>query len=146
MPGSAVTPYRRPVYLAIVALGGGVGTETRFLITDAVARALSAPVITFVLNVVGSVLLGVLLEALALRGPDQGVRRRLRLLLGTGFLGGFTTYSTLALDAATLLSDGHWEAGVGYGVGSVVAGVLAAAVGVWIAVVAHRPRPAVEDQ
>lgn len=146
MPASGLPPYRRPVYLAVVALGGAFGTETRFLITDAVAPAMSAPAITFVINVVGSLLLGVLLEALALRGSDQGVRRRLRLLLGTGFLGGFTTYSTLALDAATLLFDGRWDSGIAYGLGSVIAGVLAAAVGVWIAMMAHRVQPEVGEQ
>lgn len=144
MPGSQLPPYRRPIYLVVVAFGGAVGVETRYLITDAVAPAISAPAITFVINVVGSLLLGVLLESLALHGPDTGARRTLRLLLGTGFLGGFTTYSTLALDTATYLDNGHWDTGVGYGVGSVVSGVLAAAVGVWIAIVAGR-RKAVEE-
>lgn len=146
MPASGLPPYRRPVYLVVVAVGGAVGVETRFLITDAVAPAMSAPAITFVINIVGSLLLGVLLEALALRGPDQGVRRRLRLLVGTGFLGGFTTYSTLAVDAATLLADGHPDAGIAYGLGSVIAGVLAAAVGVWAAAIAHRQTPAAGDR
>lgn len=143
MPGSEVprsqpAPYRRPVYLGIVGFGGAVGAETRYLLTNVSAPAMSAPAIIFVINVVGSLLLGLLLESLALRGPDEGVRRRLRLLLGTGFLGGFTTYSTLALDAATYLDGGHWVTAIGYGVGSVIAGLLAAAVGVWIAVVTRR--------
>ena len=138
MPGVESPPYRRPGYLAAVGVGGAIGAEARYLITDAVAPALSAPAITFVINVVGSLLLGLLLESLALRGSDTGVRRTLRLLLGTGFLGGFTTYSTLALDAATFLAAGHWATAIGYGVGSIIAGVLAAAVGVWIALSARR--------
>jgi CrcB protein len=141
-----VPPYRRPGYLLTVAVGGAVGTATRFMITDAVAPSVSAPAITFVINVAGSLLLGVLLEALALRGPDRGLRRRLRLLLGTGFLGGFTTYSTLAVDVATFLSDGHAGTGIGYGIGSIVAGVSAAAVGVWIAATARRHRPTTEER
>lgn len=138
MPGTELPPYRRPVYLAVVALGGAVGAEVRYQLTDAVAPAMSAPAITFVINVVGSLLLGVLLESLALRGPDVGVRRLLRLLLGTGFLGGFTTYSSLAVDAATYLDSGHWDTAIGYGLGSVISGVLAAAVGIWIAIALRR--------
>ncbi|QGN35271.1 CrcB family protein [Microlunatus sp. Gsoil 973] len=131
--------------MLIVAVGGAIGTETRFQITDAVAPAMSAPAITFVINVVGSLLLGVVLEKLALGGPDQGVRRRLRLLLGTGFLGGFTTYSTLAVDVATFLSHGDAGTGIGYGLGTVISGVLAAAVGVWLAAASHR-RPSAGDR
>ncbi|GAB3913229.1 putative fluoride ion transporter CrcB [Microlunatus endophyticus] len=144
-PTPELPPYRRPVYLAVVALGGAVGAEVRYQLTNVVAPAISAPAITFVINVVGSLLLGVLLESLALRGPDVGLRRTLRLLLGTGFMGGFTTYSTLALDAATYLDTGHWGTGIAYGLGSVVAGVLAAAVGVWLAA-AVRGRKAVGEQ
>lgn len=138
MPKGEPPPYRRPGYLAVVGIGGAIGAEIRYVITDAVAPALSAPAITFVINVVGSLLLGLLLESLALRGPDTGVRRTLRLLLGTGFLGGFTTYSTLALDATTYLDTGHWDIGIAYGLGSIISGVLAAAVGLWIAMSARR--------
>jgi CrcB protein len=138
MPGTRSAPYRRPAYLAVVAIGGAVGAEARYQLTNVVAPVISAAAITFMINVAGSLLLGVLLESLALRGPDQGVRRRLRLLLGTGFLGGFTTYSTLALDVATFLSHGQAATAIGYGLGSVIAGVLAAAVGVWIAATTRR--------
>lgn len=138
MRGTVVPPYRRPGYLAVVAVGGAVGVEARFLITSAVTPALSQPGITLVINVVGSLVLGLLLEALALHGPDRGVRRGLRLLIGTGFCGGFTTYSTLGVDAATFIADGRWPVAILYGLGSVVPGVLAAAAGVWLAVIRHR--------
>lgn len=145
MPRPEVPPYRRPAYVGVVVGGGAVGTEARFQLTDVVAPVMSAPAIVFVINVVGSLLLGILLESLMLRGPDVGVRRMLRLLLGTGFIGGFTTYSTLALDAADYLDTGHWASGIGYGLGSVIAGVLAAAVGVWIAVVVRGSRSVTEQ-
>lgn len=138
MPETPLPPYRRPVYLAVVAIGGAVGTESRFMITSAVSSVMSAPVITLVINIVGSLLLGLLLESLALSGDDHGVRRRLRLLLGTGFLGGFTTYSTLALDTASYLSGGSWPAGIAYGLGTVLPGVLAAGAGIWLSLRLHR--------
>ena len=56
------------------------------------------------------------------RGPDVGVRQRLRLLLGTGFLGAFTTYSTLAVDTDRLLRDGYASVAVGYAAATVVTG------------------------
>lgn len=138
MRGSTVPPYLRPGYLVAVAAGGAVGVEARFLITSAVAPTLSQPAITLVINVVGSLVLGVLLEALALHGPDRGVRRTLRLLVGSGFCGGFTTYSTLGVDAATFVAGGRWTVAILYGLGSIVPGVLAAAAGVWLAVIRHR--------
>lgn len=149
MPGTELRPdqrhpYRRPVYLAAVALGGAVGAEVRYQVTAAVAPAMTAPAITFVINVVGSLLLGVLLESLALHGPDVGRRRMIRLLLGTGFLGGFTTYSTLALDAATYLDSEHWVTAIGYALGSVISGALAAAVGIWTAIAVRRRGTAAE--
>src|SRR5699024_11239433 len=56
------------------------------------------PVGTFLANISGAFLLGLLVESLSRRGADHGRRRDLRLLLGTGLLGGYTTYSALAND------------------------------------------------
>ena len=86
-----------------------------------------------IVNITGALLLGILLEALAVRGPDRGGRRRLRLLLGTGVLGGYTTYSLLAADVAGLLLDGRIAVALGYGVGSIVLGILAAWAGILLA-------------
>jgi fluoride exporter len=134
----SVPPHLRPGYLGLVAVGGAVGTVTRYLITNAVAPTLSQPAITMIINIVGSLLLGVLLEALAFRGPDHGGQLRVRLLIGTGVLGGFTTYSTLSLDVASYIWAGRlWQA-FGYGLGSTALGVLAAGVGVWLAMITHR--------
>jgi CrcB protein len=80
-------------------------------------------------NVAGAFALGLLLAALARRGPDRGRRRMLRLLLGTGLLGGFTTYSTLAVDTAGLLGAGGLVAGGGSALLTVVAGLGGAALG-----------------
>jgi CrcB protein len=98
----------RPVHLrwsslGLVALGGTLGTAAR----EALALTWPAPpgglpVTILLINVVGAFVLGALLEGLARRGPDEGRRRGIRLLVGTGVLGGFTTYSALATDAASL--------------------------------------------
>jgi CrcB protein len=116
--------------LGLVALGGTVGTGAR----EALALTFPAapgtlPVTIAIINVVGSFVLGLLLESLLCRGPDEGRRRDLRLLVGTGVLGGFTTYSALAVDTGLLL-DGHAGVAVVYALGSVVAGALAAAAGI----------------
>ena len=90
------------------------------------------PVATLTVNLVGAFALGVLLETLILRRPRARTGRRIRLLFGTGLLGGFTTYSTLAVETVHLLESQPWQ-GIGYLVGSVVVGIAAAALGVWTA-------------
>ncbi|MGT2425165.1 fluoride efflux transporter FluC [Amnibacterium kyonggiense] len=90
------------------------------------------PVAILVINVVGAFVLGALLEALARRGPDEGRRRVVRLAVGTGFCGGFTTYSTLAVATADLLRAGAAPVALGYAIGSVLLGAVAAWAGVLV--------------
>lgn len=119
---------------ALVALGGAVGTSARAGLEAAFApEAGTWPWTTFAINLVGSFLLGVLLERLARSGPDDGWRRRVRVLVGTGVLGGFTTYSTFALEVDRLVDAGHAGLGVAYALGSVVLGVLASGAGILLA-------------
>ncbi|WIE74557.1 CrcB family protein [Curtobacterium sp. MCSS17_007] len=126
-------PHLRWRYLGLVALGGAVGTGVRAVLAAALPAADGVSWTILVINVVGAFCLGFLLEALAHAGADVGRRRALRLFVGTGVLGGFTTYSTLADDTARLLDAGRWGAGAGYALLSVVLGLVAAAVGVWLA-------------
>ena len=118
--------------LALVAAGGCAGT----LVRAALERAWPAspghlPVTTLALNVVGALALGLLLGALG-----EG-RPRLRLALGTGVLGGLTTHSTFILESHRLLTSsgdgGHPVLGTAYLVGSMVAGLVAAGLGLWLA-------------
>ena len=118
--------------LALVAAGGCAGT----LVRAALERAWPAspghlPVTTLALNVVGALALGLLLGALG-----EG-RPRLRLALGTGVLGGLTTHSTFILESHRLLTSsgdgGHPVLGAAYLVGSMVAGLVAAGLGLWLA-------------
>lgn len=120
-------------YVGLVALGGTVGTAARYLITEAFPSWHSVPVATLGVNVVGAFALGVLLEALSRRGSDAGLRRAIRLLIGTGFLGGFTTYSSLAVDTDALLRGGQATLALAYAVGTVVLGAGAAVAGILVA-------------
>lgn len=88
------------------------------------------PWATLLVNVCGAFLLGLLLERLARTGPETPRQQMARLTLGTGVLGGFTTYSALALEVHDLLGGAEFAAALGYGLGSVCAGLLAAAAGV----------------
>ena len=124
--------------LALVAAGGCAGT----LVRAALERAWPAspghlPVTTLALNVVGALALGLLLGALG-----EG-RPRLRLALGTGVLGGLTTHSTFILESHRLLTSGgdggHPVLGAAYLVGSMVAGLVAAGLGLRLADRLRRP-------
>ncbi|MCM6762754.1 fluoride efflux transporter CrcB [Rathayibacter sp. ZW T2_19] len=123
----------RPGPLLVVAAGGSVGTAGRYATALALPPLGALPVATIAVNLVGAFLLGVLLEALARRGSDEGRRRSLRLLLGTGFLGGFTTYSTFSLDTVSLLeSDRVGEAALVAAI-TLVLGTGAAVLGIALA-------------
>lgn len=117
-------------YLLLVAAGGSVGTALR----EAVGLLVPTPgwpLGIAIINVSGSFALGALLESLARRGPDEGGRRALRLGIGTGVLGGYTTYSALAVDSVKLVAGGQSLVAFGYAAGSVLAGALAALLGIW---------------
>jgi len=117
--------------VALVALGGAAGTAARVAITLAVPSVGAFAVATFAINVVGAFLLGMLLEVLARRGPDAGRLRSIRLLLGTGFLGGFTTYSALATDTA-MLTGGDTGTALAYSLGTLLIGGVATWAGILI--------------
>jgi CrcB protein len=132
----------RPGFILIVVLGGMVGVAAREGLVLAFPYD-DVPWVIGAINIGGAFLLGFLLDLLPRLGPDTGGRRALRLFVGTGMLGGFTTYSALATDAASLTSDGLPVAGLGYALVSVVLGVLAAAAGIRTAA-AVRVTPRVE--
>ncbi|MDC7122012.1 CrcB family protein [Cellulomonas fimi] len=130
--------HRDPWLVVVVAVGGAVGTLARYGLSHAVPDRGGVPVATLVENVVGAFLLGLLLEALARSGPDTGRRRVARLGLGTGVLGGFTTYSTFALEVVDRLADGRTGLALAYALGSVVLGVAACTGGVLVGARRHR--------
>lgn len=135
--GQLPRPHRRtirPVSLGLILAGGAAGTTARYLLEAAFPPPSDHWAwVTFLINVTGAFLLGGLLFGLARRGDDAGARRGLRLVVGTGVLGGFTTYSTFAVEVHDLLGGGQLWTGLGYAVGSVLAGVAAAAGGAMLA-------------
>jgi CrcB protein len=128
---------------ALVALGGMVGTTARAQLEAAFPAPVGGwPWATFVINLVGSLILGVLLESLLRGGNDAGWRRAVRLGCGTGMIGGFTTYSTFMLEVEQLLRGGHPAVAVAYAVVSVVVGVIVAGFGIALAAAWGRRRRA----
>lgn len=87
----------------MVFIGGSLGAVCRFAISIQMKRIISAefPLATFVINLTGSFLLGLLLTC------HSG--NFVQLLLGTGFLGGFTTFSTFQVENVTLYSKGNYR-------------------------------------
>lgn len=142
---SARTPL--PVHLhwrsvLLVFAGGAIGTTVRYLLSAAVPTVGGIPLITLVINVTGAFVLGWLLEALALRGPDTGRRRDLRLFAGTGILGGYTTYSSFAVDTDGLFAAHDPARGVGYALATIVIGALASLGGIAAAAAVARRKGA----
>lgn len=118
-------PHQRAAPIALVALGGTIGVATREVLTLLVPTLGGLPVAIGLVNLLGAFLLGVLYEALTRPAGERPAARTLRLLLGTGFCGGFTTYSALAVDTALLLGDGQLGAAAGYALGTVLLGACA---------------------
>ena len=124
--------HTNPALVAVVAAGGAVGSLARYGVSHALPPRDGIPVGTLAENVVGAFLLGLLLEALMRAGAENRRRRALRLGLGTGLLGGFTTYSALALEVHGLWSDGRVGTALAYGAATVVLGALAATGGILV--------------
>jgi CrcB protein len=136
---------RRPVHLhwrfiGIVAAGGVLGALARYGLGVVIPAPGAWPLPTLVINLTGALALGALLEGLSRSGPDVGSRRVLRLALGTGFLGAYTTYSTLALDAVHLFVAGAAPAAAGYLLASLLGGAAATTAGIWLGAWQHRRR------
>ena len=110
-----------------VALAGALGAPARYLVEQAVSirHRWLFPWGTFVVNVGGALALGIL-AGLVLA---QGFSKDAQTVLGTGFLGAYTTFSTFAYETVRRAEEGAPRVAVAYALGSVVAGVAAAAVG-----------------
>lgn len=110
--------------LLIVAAGGAIGAALRYVSNNASAWLLGTafPWGTFLINVAGSLAMGLLAGWLARRGA-QGTE--LRLFLATGVLGGFTTFSAFSLDFATVWQRGEHVQAMAYAAGSVVLSLAA---------------------
>ena len=114
--------------LALIAVGGALGSVSRYLLSMAVLRTTGSlfPAGTFVVNVVGCVVFGMIAGAAEQRvqlAPD------LRPFLLVGVLGGFTTFSSYAFESVSLIRDGQFVWASINVVGQVVAGLIGLAIG-----------------
>ena len=134
--------HRDPRLLALVAAGGAAGTLARWAVGVAVPAVAGWPLATLAVNLAGAFALGALLEALLRRGPETAALRRGRLLLGTGFCGGFTTWSAFAVELDLLLGAGRGATALGYAAASLAGGLLAATAGTALAAAVGRRRSA----
>jgi CrcB protein len=113
--------------LALVFIGGGIGSMLRFLI----AKWLNTPTAgipygTLLANVLGSLLIGLIL---GYASKNNSLSAEQTLLLASGFCGGFTTFSTFAYEAHMFLKDGHFLNFAIYTIASFVLGFLAVFLG-----------------
>jgi CrcB protein len=116
--------------LVLVAVGSAAGGLARLLVSGLVGPPGPGrfPLATFLINVAGSFVLGALSGYLTSRGGPHG--DALRLAVGVGFCGSFTTFSTFELEAHGLLGARAWAMAAGYVTASVLAGWLAVRVGI----------------
>lgn len=115
--------------LLLVFLGGGAGSALRFLISKNLNQIITLPVGTLLVNVLGSLLIGLFL-GLGMR--QDLLSSNTTLFLATGFAGGFTTFSTFSYENQVFLKAGDfWNFGV-YTVLSLVLGLAAVFVGLWV--------------
>lgn len=114
----------------LIAIAGGLGAACRLLVDGLIRRRWSGayPLGTTVINVSGSLLIG-LVTGLVIAGS---LPVELQLIGTTGFLGGYTTFSTASFETVRLLQEGRSVAALLNSFGMLVASVLAAGLGLWI--------------
>lgn len=118
--------------LLYVAFGGAIGASLRYVLGLAAVRAFGPdyPYGTMAANVLGGFLMGMLAGWLAFKVSGG---ENLKLFLGVGLLGGFTTFSAFSLDAMTMLEKKAYGPFIGYTVGSVVLSIGALMMGLMLA-------------
>jgi fluoride exporter len=124
---AALMPY------VLVGLGGFIGANARFVVARLVGALFETrfPLGTFVINVSGSFLLGVLGTIVAEKVMPSS--EAMRLALGVGFLGAFTTFSTFEFETHALFEDGSWLAATTNIAASLFVGLLAVRAGIVVA-------------
>jgi len=109
--------------MLLVAAGGALGSMARYQIGAWVlarTESWAFPLGTFIVNVLGCLIAGVLIGVAEYR---NFLTLELRLLIFTGFLGGFTTFSAFGVETVALIERGAYGVAAGYAVSSVVIGV-----------------------
>jgi len=114
----------------LVAAAGGLGAAARFAVDGATRSrwATAFPWSTVAINVTGSLLLGLLTGLLV----SDGAAGLVQTVLGAGFCGGYTTFSTASVETVRLLQLRRYAAAAGNAVGSLVLSVAAGGLGLWL--------------
>lgn len=130
MTTASLSPVVATLY---VAIGSGVGAVLRYHLGRAVTQwagpSTSFPWATFAINIAGSLAMGVLLGWLAKSTLAAQTNETVRLALGVGLLGGFTTFSAFSAEMITLVHRGFLFQALGYGAASMIAGMAAFLIG-----------------
>ena len=126
------TERRAPAAVMVaIAAGGALGAPARYEVAQLVhVTSDTFPWATFVTNLAGAFVLGLFLTLVLERLPPT---RYLRPFFAIGFLGAFTTFSTMAVETVTLVKDGDAVLGVGYLLASVGAGLVVTYLGIVLA-------------
>ncbi|RYY76577.1 MAG: fluoride efflux transporter CrcB [Gammaproteobacteria bacterium] len=114
-----------------IAIGGALGSMLRFASVSYLTPLFNFkfPIGTFIVNIIGSLLIGVLYVLLV---EKNNLSPLYRLFFITGLLGGYTTFSAFSLEMLQLWQSGHVVNSMAYAIGSVILGLLAAFFGMWI--------------
>jgi CrcB protein len=125
------------VQYVAVAVGAMLGANLRFIVGNWAVDRFGAdyPYGTFIVNVSGAFVIGIVLSFV---GERVGINPLWRLFFATGFLGGYTTFSTYAWETLTLVQSGNWVPALMYVLGSNVIGFI----GVWLGSVIGSAAPA----
>ncbi len=116
----------------LVALGGALGASGRHGLSVLTLRWFGPgfPMGTLLANIIGSALMGLLIGWLAFRGAHN--TQAIRLFVGVGILGGFTTFSAFSLESFLMLEKKNYAAFAGYVSTSVLVSLAALALGLWL--------------
>lgn len=114
----------------LVGIGGALGAMARHWAGTAIGSLPNGfPTSTFLINILGSVAMGLLVGVLARTTPQY--QHEIRLFVAVGMFGGFTTFSSFSLDAITLIERGDYILAAAYIVGSVLLSVIGLMLGLW---------------
>lgn len=120
-----------PLIFLLLAVAGGLGAATRFLVDGLIRAKLKTayPWATTIINVSGALVLGFItgLTLTHLLPTD------LNVVIGTGFLGGYTTFSTASYETVRLIKQRRYGASLASGIGMLILAVAASGLGLWLA-------------